>query len=185
MRHYQKSLFAFAFVLICFGCNTGDQQNQAELTPDPVMSEKMNISLPYVPGYSSSFEMGDPAHATMIVQGSWKDWEDNNLDNMVNWVEDTITAFHSNNTTVHGVDNLMTRWKSNRAEYTSVKPTINAVLPVYSTDRDEHWVLVWATEIDTKSDGSIDTVNLMETWRINKAGKADMLLQYDRATRKN
>jgi hypothetical protein len=45
-------------------------------------------------------------------------------------------------------------------------------------------VLVWAKEINTDAKGKIDTSHLMETWRINKDGKADMLLQYDRAYRK-
>jgi hypothetical protein len=57
-------------------------------------------------------------------------------------------------------------------------------MSVRSTDKNEDWVLVWATSIDTRTDGTIDTVALMETWRINSAGKADMLLQYDRAKRK-
>ncbi len=177
-----KKILAFlAVTTIVFACNTEKKSDMAE---SPVMSEDITIPLPYVPSYSSSFEMGDPAYATMVVQGSWKDWENNQLDKMVNWVEDTIVAFHSNNEVVYGVDSLMARWKRARAEYTMVRPTIDAVLPVYSTDRMENWVLVWATEIDTHKDGTIDTVALMETWRINKAGKADMLLQFDRANRK-
>jgi hypothetical protein len=78
----------------------------------------------------------------------------------------------------------MARWKEARSEYTSSVPTINAVMSIRSTDRNEDWVLVWATSIDTKTDGAIDTVALMETWRINADGKADMLLQFDRANRK-
>ena len=38
----------------------------AEVTPVP---EKIEVSLPYMPNYSSSFEVGNPAYATMIVQG--------------------------------------------------------------------------------------------------------------------
>ncbi len=128
--------------------------------------------------------MGNPAYSAMILQGSWKDWEENNLDNMKTWVADTILAFHSDNKVIRGVDSLMARWKRDRASFTEVKVTIDAVMPVYSTDKKENWVLVWATEIDTKANGTIDTVSLMETWRINKAGKADLLLQFNRAKRK-
>jgi hypothetical protein len=142
------------------------------------------ITLAYTPAYSSSFEMGNPAYATMIVQGSWKDWEKNTMDNMKSWVADTIVAFHSDNTMAKGVDSLMARWKRGRANYTSVIDSIDAVMPVYSTDKKENWVLVWAREINTDKKGKTDTSAVMETWRINKDGKADMLLQYDRATRK-
>jgi len=142
------------------------------------------IDLPYPMGYSSSFVMGKPEYAKMILQGSWKDWEENKMDNMKSWVADTIVAYHSDNAEVKGVDSLQARWKRGRAEYSSVIDSIDAVLSVYSTDKKEDWVLVWAREINTKNDGTKDTVSLMETWRINKDGKADMLLQYDRAKRK-
>lgn len=172
---------AFVLATIIFACTP---EKKPEVMETTVIHEIEPISLPYVPSYSASFEVGDPAYAEMIVQGSWKDWEDNNLDNMVNWVSDTITAFHSNNQVVNGLDNLMARWKRMRADYTSSVPTINAVMSVRSKDKNEDWVLVWATSIDTKTDGAIDTVALMETWRINSAGKADMLLQFNRANRK-
>lgn len=177
----KKILVILVVTSMAFACNTEKKSAPAEVS---ATVDKAPMSLPYVPGYSSSFKPGNPAYATMIVQGSWKDWEDNNLDNMVNWVADTITAFHSNNDVIHGVDSLMARWKRLRSAYTSSKPTINAVTPIYSTDKKEDWVLVWATSIDTKLDGTIDTVALMETWRINSAGKADLLLQFDRSNRK-
>ena len=127
-------------------CNNEKKVDAASETKDA----KPAMTLAYTPAYSSSFEMGKPEYATMIVQGSWKDWEMNTMDNMKSWIADTI----------------------------------NAVMPVYSTDKKENWVLVWATEINTDKTGKTDTVQLMETWRINKDGKADVLYQYDRHTRK-
>jgi hypothetical protein len=146
--------------------------------------EKATVTLPYTPSYSSSFEIGNPAYSATILQGSWKDWEENKMDNMKNWVADSIIAFQSDNSMVQGADSLMARWKRGRAGYTSVIDTVDAVIPVYSTDKKENWVLVWAKEINTKADGTKDTAYFMETWRINKDGKADMLLQFDRAKRK-
>ena len=102
---------------------------------------------------------------------------------MKNWVADSITAFHSNGSVVRGVDSLIATSKRHRASYTTVIDSIDAVLPAYSTDKKENWVLVWAREINSKADGKKDTVALMETWRINKDGKADLLLQYERSRR--
>ena len=141
------------------------------------------IQLPYTASYSSDFEMGNPEHSATILKGGWKDWENNTMDNMKDWVADTIVAFHSDNTMVQGADSLMARWKRGRAMYSSVIDTIDAVMPVYSKDKNENWVLVWATEINTTTAGKIDTIYLMETYRINKDGKADMLLQYERNDR--
>jgi hypothetical protein len=171
----------FVLASIILACTP---EKKSEVKETPAVQETIPLNLPYELSYSSSFEMGNPAYAEMIVQGSWKDWETNNLDNMVNWVSDTITAYHSNNVVVHGLDSMMARWKSARADYSSSNTTLHAVMSVRSIDRDEDWVFVWATSIDTKTDGAIDTVALMETWRINSAGKADMLLQFDRANRK-
>ena len=148
------------------------------------MTEKPVVAMPLTASYSSSFEMGNPAYAAMIVQGSWKDWEMNTMDNMKSWVADTITAYGADNSVTHGLDSLQARWKRGRAEYPSVIDTVNAVTPLFSTDKKENWVLVWATEINENAKGMKDTVSMMETWRINKDGKADMVFQYDRHARK-
>ena len=156
--------------------------NGASIASDTADSTavKPTVTLPYTASYSSAFELGNPEHSVTVLQGSWKDWETNNLDNMKSWAADTVVAFHSDGTTIKGVDSLMAKWKRDRAKYSVVIDTVQAVIPMYSTDRKENWVLVWAREINTKNDGKKDTISLMETWRINKDGKADMLFQYHR-----
>ncbi len=169
-----------ATTLVFAACN-----NEKTESTGSEKTDKKAVTLPYTASYSSAFEMGgNPEHVATILQGSWKDWEENKLDNMKNWMADTIVAFHSDNKMVMGLDSMMARWKRGRADYSSVIDTIHAAFAVHSTDKNEDWVLVWAQEIGTKPDGKKDTVNLMETWRMNKDGKADMLLQFDRATRK-
>ena len=169
-----------AATLVFAACN-----NEKKEGGDGEKADKKAVNLPYTASYSSAFEMSSkPENVATILQGSWKDWEENKLDNMKNWMADTIVAFHSDNKMVMGLDSMMARWKRGRAEYSSVIDTIHAAMSVYSTDKKEDWVLVWAAEIGIKPDGKRDTVNLMETWRMNKDGKADMLLQFDRATRK-
>lgn len=176
----QKLICVFTIAMLAISCNNQKTDTEAPKTE----AAKENVALPYTASYSSSFEMGNPAYSASILQGSWKDWENNKLENMKDWVADTIVAFQSDNSMIRGVDSLMADWKRARAKYSSVIDTIDAVFPVYSTDKKENWVLVWATEINTKTDGTKDTVSLMETWRINKDGKADFLLQYDRNDRK-
>lgn len=146
--------------------------------------DSVTVKMPYTPGYSASFSMGNADYATMVVQGSWKDFADNKLDNMKNWCADTVVAMLSNNMMVKGIDSLMAIWKAQRANYKVIIDTVDAVMPVYSTDKKENWVLIWARGIGTDMAGKTDTVAIMETWRINKDGKADWLIQYDRANRK-
>ena len=175
----QRLIFLFSFAVIVMSCNEKKQADESSGT-----AAKSSVTLPYQATYSSSFEMGNPDYSATILQGSWKDWEENKLDNMKSWVADTIVAFQSDNSIIRGADSLIAQWKKSRAQYTTVIDSINAVLPVYSTDKKENWVLVWATEINTLADGTKDTMALMETWRINKDGKADLLLQFDRQARK-
>lgn len=179
----QKTILCIALATIFASCN-----NEKKETPDAVTSapesKKEAVQLPYTPAYSSSFEIGDAKATATILQGSWKDWETNKLDNMKSWIADTIEVLMSDNSFTKGIDSLSARWKRGRAGYSSVIDSIDAVIPVYSTDKKENWVLVWAREINTKLDGKKDTTAIMETWRINKDGKADRLYQFDRATRK-
>jgi hypothetical protein len=177
MRKILSLLCMASFLLSCNSASKTEAINDTTVV-------KSAVALPYTPSYSSSFKMGNPEYSSMILQGSWKDWEMNTMDNMKTWVADTITVYHSDNTMVKGIDSLQARWKRGRAKYSAVATTIDAVIPVYSTDKKEDWVLVWATEIDTKLDGTKDTAAVMETWRINKDKKADLLLQFDRAKRK-
>ena len=178
----KKILLLLTATALFAACNNETKSDSTGSTDST--SAKSSVMMPYTASYSSSFKMGNPAYAAMIEQGSWKDWEMNTMDNMKSWVADTILAFHSANTMVKGVDSLQARWKRGRAGYTSVIDTINASMAMYSTDKNENWVLMWATEINTDTRGKIDTMALMETWRINKDGKADRLYQYDRHARK-
>ena len=176
-----KQLFlCFASLTLLIAC--GDDKTET-LASKGGEEAAPAVQLPYTASYSSDFELGNPEYSATVLQGGWKDWENNTMDNMRNWAADTLVAFHSDNVMVSGVDSLMARWKRGRATYTSVIDTIDAVMPVYSKDRKENWVLVWATEINTNAAGKVDTVYLMETYRINKDGKADMLLQYERNDR--
>lgn len=174
----KKISILLASIAMLSACN--DSATIASDTSDSTAGTA-TVALPYTASYSSSFEIGNPEFSAVILTGSWKDWENNTLDNMKNWMADTITAFQSDGDMVKGLDSMMTKWKRARAKYTSVIDTVQAVVPLYSTDKKEHWVLVWAREINTKVDGSKDTISLMETWRLNKDGKADFLLQYEQS----
>ena len=178
----KKVLLMLTVAALFAACN--NEKKEEATTAKTTGQAKADLKLAYVASYSSSFEMGKAAYAATIVQGSWKDWEMNTMDNMKSWMADTIVAFQADNIMVRGVDSMMARWKRGRTFYTTVIDTVQAVIPVFSTDKKENWVLVWAKEINTSKEGKTDTINIMETWRMNKDGKADMVLQFDRANRK-
>jgi hypothetical protein len=170
-----NKLLLIALAVVCFaGCNSKEAGTS---TTDVTMSMK--------PSYSSSFTMGNQKYAAMVVQGSWKDWDDNKMDSMKNWMADTVVAFQSDNKMIKGLDSLTAYWKKGRAMYTSITDTLNAAMAVHSTDKNEDWALVWVTSMSTDTSGKRDTSYYQETWRFNKDGKADLLYQYDRGNRKH
>ena len=178
MKKFYFFLIAAALFSACNDAPTSDSSTGDSTTA------KSTVALPYTASYSSSFDKGSDEHNAAILQGSWKDWETNNIDNMKNWVADSIVAYQSDGSVVRGVDSLMANWKRARGKYSMVIDTVQAVTSIYSNDRKQNWVLVWASEINTNADGTKDTVALMETWRVNKDGKADFLLQYERSKKK-
>jgi len=178
----KKVFFCLAAIAMLSGCK--DEKKTDAPGTITVEDSKPPADLPYPMGYSANFKIGNPAYCAMILKGSWKDWEMNQMDDMKSWVADTIVAMSSNNKITKGVDSLQAKWKRFRADLVSVTDSIDAVISVRSIDKNEDWVLVWAREMSENKAGKKDTVAVMETWRINKDGKADMVMQYDRATRK-
>jgi hypothetical protein len=55
-------------------------------------------------------------------------------------------------------------------------------MAVKSTDKNEHWVLIWGREIDTHKDGKVDSTELQETWMFDQNGKAALLYQFAAAS---
>ena len=61
----QKMIYFFCLALFVMACN-----NEKKEIPPAEAGAKPAVALPYTASYSSSFQMGDPAYAAMILQGS-------------------------------------------------------------------------------------------------------------------
>ena len=131
---------------------------------------------PYTANYSSNFSIGNAANAKLVL-AEWKDWDDNMLDRH-DFMADTIVTFMPDGTVTKGKDANMAMWKKFRNSLTSSKSTVDAWVPLRSTDRNEDWVAVWGTETNTYPDGKVDKHDIHELWRINKDGKVDYYQHY-------
>ena len=171
----------------CFfaSCNTG---TKTDVTTDSsgMASAKMStsdpVTLPYPVTYSSQFEKSDDRNSQMIL-GLWKDFDNNTLDNAKDKFADTVSMLMPGFEMV-GVsrDSALASTKSYRSTFASVASRVDAVTALKSTDKNEEWVLVWGTEVHTNNKNVTDSVHLQETWRINKDGKVDYMMQYMRNT---
>ena len=174
----QKILLA-VFTAVLFSCNNEEKKEANTATTASTVAE-LSPSAPYKATYSSKFEMGDIKHAETIL-ALWKAWDDGNLSTANSLFADSMHMYIRDGSVMEGTrDSINAGAQSYRDMFTTVKSTVHAIFPVKSTDKNEDWVCVWGTEVSTDKKGKIDSVGLQETWRFNKDGKVDMLLQYGR-----
>jgi len=173
----RKTFFVLGLSVFA-ACNSGtDTKVESMSSKDSVSAD--NISLPYTATYSSKFEMGDAKNVKTILD-LYKDWDNNTLDNSKDKFADTLTLYFSDGTKMYGsFDSVTASAKRFRNTLGTVSTNVHAVFPVKSTDKNENWVAAWFTEYRTNAKGNKDSVELQETWRMNKDGKADLLFQYE------
>jgi len=171
-------LFASLFILLSCNSNQPAQTEASKPAPDTVAVQ--NINSPYAIGYSAKFVMGNPKYAENVL-ALWKDYDNGNLSAHKDFFADSVQCMLADGAMMHTTrDNMIAGVQKHRDMFSSAVDRVDAVMAVKSTDKNEDWVLVWGTEIETHKNGKVDSVDLQETWRINKDGKADMLLQYMR-----
>lgn len=151
------------------------QKPKAKTTAAPSKTDKM--AMPYVAGYSSQFEMADPARARKVLE-LWKDYDDNAFDRHKSYFADTVSMYMADGMAIKGLDSLMTKMKSHRGSFAAVKSSVDVWMSLRSTDKNENWVAVWGSEEDTGKDGKKSVVQLHEVWRFNKDGKIDLMMQF-------
>ena len=171
---------------LLLACNNSPKEEVASISPNKDSSTSAsteNISYPYTATYSSKFEIGDPKHAQMILN-LWKDWDNGTLANSKNAFADTVSMYFWDGTMMHtSRDSALAAAQKMRNTYSSVKSRVDAFIPLRSTDKNENWVTVWGMETHTDKKGKVDSVNLQETWRINKDGKTDLVYQFASMTK--
>jgi hypothetical protein len=170
-----------AFVAVLAGCGGNAATTTADSTKvskDSSGAVMRPINSPYPVLYSSSFTMDEPKNAESIL-AIWKAYDNGNLSAVKDLFADTVEVYLANgmmkrasrDSTIAGIQGFRNRM-------TAAVDQVNAVMAVKSTDKNEHWVLVWGMEKDTHKNGKVDSVELQETWRLDANGKANLLYQF-------
>lgn len=156
------------------GCN---QNTAADKTTAASTSSPDSTKYPYKATYSSSFSMGAPANAKIILD-IWKAYEENRLQDTKELWGDTVTMEFASGFKLHaGRDSLIAGGVAERGKYSSVVDSVEAWMPLHSNDKNEDWVAVWGMEYTTDAKGKKDTTDLHEVWQL-KNGKAVYMLQF-------
>jgi len=172
-------LIAAALIAACNGNPTTVTADKNNAKMDSGSSDRMKpIQSPYQIMYSSSFVMDDPKNAETVL-ALWKSYDNGDLSTGRDFIADTMEINLWDGTSKRGPkDSVMAFVQAYRNTLASAVDQVNAVMAVKSTDKNEHWALIWGMEKDTHKNGKVDSVYLQETWRFNKDGKADLLYQF-------
>ena len=178
----KKMLFLFSVVAFV-ACNEDKNEPKVESMTTKNDSAMKNISYPFDIQYSSQFEMGDPKHSQTVLN-IWKAWDNGDLSSVKQSFADSVEIHTADGYIIKGVrDSVFKNTQDYRNMFKSVNTTVDAIISTRSTDKKEDWVCVWGKEIHTDTKNVLDSVYLQETWRLNKEGKVDFMLQYYQAAK--
>lgn len=181
-----KKLIVSGIIGLLVACNSGNTKSANESTSVSAVdsSKTKEVTYAYPITYSSQFEMANPENSKLVLD-LWKDYDNNTLDKSTDKLADSVTLMLPG-MTLHGTrDSIIAALKAYRNSFSTANSTVHALMSTKSTDKNEDWVLVWGTEVHTDKKNVTDSVHLQETWRINKNGKADLVMQYMRQPEKS
>jgi len=175
----RKILSVLAIAIFITSCNqqTSAVEEKKDAGTATKEAKKDDLNYAFKAAYSSSFEIGDPQNAKIVLD-IWKAYQDNKLEDTKAFWADSVTLQFANGFTFRGnPDSVLAGGKADRNNYTALTDSIDAWISTKSIDRNEEWVCVWAREYSTDKKGKKDTSNLQEIWRL-KGGKVNFMAQF-------
>jgi len=174
-------LAAMAFLAACNNSSPASADS-AKVTADSPAAKMKDIQSPYPIMYSSKFVMDDPKNAETLL-AMWKSYDNGDLSTSKDMIADTIEVHFPDGGMMRGSrDSIIKSVQAHRNSFTSAVDKVHAIMAVKSTDKNEHWVLIWGREIDTHKNGKVDSTELQETWMFDQNGKAALLYQFAAAS---
>jgi hypothetical protein len=175
-----KRILVLASLAFFSACNTNEPA-KTEAMKSGIGSTMQAINSPYAIGYSSKFVMDDPKNAESLLT-LWKDWDNGDLSVHKDLFADSMSMNFADGSMMHSSrDSALAAAQKMRNNLASAVSSVDAIMAVKSTDKNENWAIIWGKEVDTDKKGKVDSSQLQETWRFNKDGKTDLMFQYKQA----
>ena len=172
-------LFAVFALLAACGSNstTTPTADSTRMKTDSVVAMRP-IQSPYPILYSSSFVADDPKNAESLL-AIWKAYDAGDFSTVRNLFADTVEVHLASGLTMRtSRDSTLAAVAAYRNSMKSAVSSISAIMAVKSTDKDQHWALIWGMEKDTHKNGKVDSTELQETWLFDNSGRASLFYQY-------
>jgi ketosteroid isomerase-like protein len=160
----KRLFFILTTSSIFIACNN---KASDEKTSEEKKEEKMDSTkYAYKADYSSDFKMGDADHSVLVLN-FFKAWEENRMDDMKPMLTDSVWVEFSDGNKFNGTaDSLIATGKQFRANYSSIKTTLDGWMSVHSNDKNEDYVLVWGKDYNTDKTGKLDSMRGHSYWQI-------------------
>ncbi|HEY8969576.1 MAG TPA: nuclear transport factor 2 family protein [Puia sp.] len=175
-----KQFLVLAVTVFLAACNssTPAPTDNAKATADSSAAKMRDIQSPYPIMYSSKFVMDDPKNAETLL-AMWKAYDNGNLSTVKDMLADTMEVHFPDGMMMRaGRDSILASVQAHRNSFSAAVDEVHAIMAVKSTDKNEHWVLIWGQEKDTHKNGKVDSTMLQETWKFTPDGKASLLYQF-------
>jgi len=178
-----KQFLVLAIMVFIAACNSSTPaSSEAKASADSPAAKMKDIQSPYPVMYSSKFVMDEPKNAETLL-AMWKSYDNGDLSTSRDMIADTIEVHFPDGGMMRGSrDSIIKSVQAHRNSFSSAVDKVHAIMAVKSTDKNEHWVLIWGREIDTHKDGKVDSTELQETWMFDQNGKAALLYQFAAAS---
>jgi len=171
-----KKILGAIFILSFMACNNEKTPETTEMTSEPKANIPANMH-GFTPNYSASFVMDDATN-TETVLALWEEWKNGDLSTSRGHFADSVAFYLPDGSSMSGpTDEIIKNMQEYRSSFKGMEVSVDAVFAVKSTDKNENWVTIWGSEIQTDQNNKVDSVSLQETWRFNKAGKVDLMFQ--------
>ena len=175
-----KRILLFASLAFFTACNSNEPA-KTDAMKSGMDSTMQAINSPYAIGYSSKFVMDDPKNAESLLT-LWKDWDNGDLSVHKDLFADSMSMTFADGSMMNASrDSALAAAQKMRNNLASAVSSVDAIMAVKSTDKNENWAIIWGKEVDTDKKGKVDSTYLQETWRFNKDGKTDLMFQYKQA----
>ena len=171
-------LSCFCFATFLLSCNGGEEKTATTTTADSTV--KSTVDLPYTASYSSSWSSDVSDADLKMVLTSYKDWADNNMSGLGSAMADTVTLdMSSGDHKKLSKADLIKMWSTYRDSLSSVKIDMAGWNKMYSTDKNDGYIVTWYDETDTYKTGKVDSATYHDINQV-KDGKIVWYSQYKR-----
>ncbi|HEX5668565.1 MAG TPA: hypothetical protein VFX73_07150, partial [Chitinophagaceae bacterium] len=162
-----KRFFPLVLIAATIACNTQSPEPAAE-TAETTSATAHEYSVKS--RYSSDWEMGDPQQAEAVI-ALWKHFDNNTLDSVRSLLADSLYMEGPAWAMKLQSDSALAGAKADRAQFSSLKTEIDAIIPLKAKDHPEETVVtIWGEEIGIMGGKEIKR-KIHEVWSFNKDGK--------------